>query len=145
LPVISRSLLHSAGANARSLSLKCKMATLEAVSLGDKLENYAHQTPTPGFDNGRSGSPVACRLWMHLQKNLCKNVNSVSPFVASNPPTTGLLGSDELILDQTEQRSEGVEILSSHELGGVYQTRRLRVNPGGIEDDLFLLDTNLKV
>jgi hypothetical protein len=82
---------------------------------------------------------------MHLRKNLCKNVNSVSPFVASNPPTTGLLGSDEPILDQTEQRSEGVEILSSHEPGGVYQTRRLRVNPGGIEDDLFLLDTNLRV
>jgi hypothetical protein len=82
---------------------------------------------------------------MHLRRNLCKNVNSVSSFVALNPPTTGLLGSGEPILERTEQRSEGVEALSSHELGDVHRTRRLRVTPGGIEDDLLLLDTTLKV
>ena len=143
LPVVSRSLVHSASARATSLSLKNKMARLEAISPREPLMNSAKPASTPDLDIGKDASPITCRLWLHLRKNLCKSTTSLPSFVASDAKTAIMLASDEPILEQSEQRSGDDDVLSSQEVEYVDSTSCVGVTPGDTEDDTLLLDTGI--
>jgi hypothetical protein len=137
--VISRSLSNSAGKRATSLSLKEKWCALEAISLREAFRDCTYQTPTPEADNVRMTSPIACQLWLHLRRNLCKTASPLLSFVGPGPQTTELLCSDESTRKYARQEGRCDEVLSSHEVDeDMYQTKHFWATPSDTEDDLLL-------
>ncbi|KAF1940967.1 hypothetical protein EJ02DRAFT_378837 [Clathrospora elynae] len=145
LPTIGRSLSQVACVRATSISLKDKVMNLTTCQ-----GLVAQQDASP------LASSVACRLWVHLQKNLSnKCATPLQAFLASNAQAVHSNSSDDMLAEVVQEEDEMAEdelilhqdpspsFASTDEKQLEGQTSRIPeygAYSGELEDDL-LLDT----